>query len=347
MELRQFLDGKKIDRFFVIVLTVLLVSLIPSFAIIFNPSEPFYLPICRPIQETSSPQITIEIPLRSEFSGSFMGDVRQKMTIFDAPFSLNDNGSNYMICLKPDQIRKIQLPTRLNIAFSPNGNLLFSQEPSGFWLDLKLEKNREIEFSLFFLTPEGQNICQDRWRSLPKEAPILTSNEMRKENPFFSLMDAKFYGSDLFAEKYGDSMSRQLVEINTAGFCELFQVTSKDWLVFKEGRWQIAPSWNESDLCPVAQIRQIQSDCLEFEGFDGSIGFRFKLPLISNLPLKLKTDELFTRLRVRSEKQISCMIEKQCFILRPDDWVLKSNGRWKILRKMEEKQSGICHRPKA
>ena len=43
-------------------------------------------------------------------------------------------------------------------------------------------------------------------------------------------------------------------------------------------------------------------------------------------------------LRIRSEKQVSCVIEKQSFILRLGDWVLKENGHWRILRKAEDKQ---------
>ena len=33
------------------------------------------------------------------------------------------------------------------------------------------------------------------------------------------------------------------------------------------------------------------------------------------------------------------MMEKQCLILRASDWVLKTNGRWKVLRKKEEKEA--------
>lgn len=340
MELQQFPDGNKLNYFFGSLLAVLFASFIPSFSMILSSNNSLYFPMKKSIQENPAPPISFELPLIAEFSGTFMGDVRSKISIFKAPFSDKEDSSNYMICLKPDQIQKFQIPSRLNVTFGSSGNLFFAKESSGFWLDLNLEKTGEIEFALFFLTPDGQNICQDRWKSFPKEAPLFSSNEIKKEGPFGALVDAKFYGSDLFAEKYGETIAKQLIEIPSENASsDILHITSNDWLIFKDAKWQIVSHWNESDSYPVAKIRQIQNDHLELEGFDGSIGFRFQLPLISHLPLKLKTDELFTRLRVRSEKQISCMIEKQCFILRPNDWVLKSNGRWKILRKMEEKQS--------
>jgi hypothetical protein len=33
------------------------------------------------------------------------------------------------------------------------------------------------------------------------------------------------------------------------------------------------------------------------------------------------------------------MLEKQCMVLKTDDWVLKSNGRWRVLRKKEEREA--------
>ena len=54
---------------------------------------------------------------------------------------------------------------------------------------------------------------------------------------------------------------------------------------------------------------------------------------------KIKAEELFGSIRVRSDKQISCLLDKQCLIIKINDWVVKISDRWKILRKAEEKEA--------
>src|SRR5690606_31598397 len=63
------------------------------------------------------------------------------------------------------------------------------------------------------------------------------------------------------------------------------------------------------------------------------------LSLASGPQFKLRGEDLFSMVRIRSEKQISCMLEKQCMVLKLGDWVLKTTGRWKILRKKDEKEA--------
>jgi hypothetical protein len=114
-----------------------------------------------------------------------------------------------------------------------------------------------------------------------------------------------------------------------------------DWLVFNGKVWEkyvpkegaVAPNG------PLARIQASNPQFIEMEGWNGTSHLRFRLNLISGTPLKIKTEELFTQLRVRSEKQVSCTLDKQCLVLRPGDWVVKIAGRWKTLRKLEEKMA--------
>ena len=111
----------------------------------------------------------------------------------------------------------------------------------------------------------------------------------------------------------------------------------KDWLVFKEGKWNKVIDLKDIEQLPIAHLKGATPLGLEIEGWEGSSHIRMKLAPVFSAPLKMKGEELFTQLRVRSEKQVSCMLDKQCLILRPNDWILKTQGRWKILRKTEEK----------
>jgi hypothetical protein len=115
----------------------------------------------------------------------------------------------------------------------------------------------------------------------------------------------------------------------------------KDWLVFKEGKWERVSDLRQVEGQPIARLKNASSGALELEGWEGTSHIRMRLALAPLPPLKMRGEELFAQLRVRSEKQVSCMLDKQCFILRPNDWILKTQGRWKILRKEEEKAAFV------
>ena len=66
---------------------------------------------------------------------------------------------------------------------------------------------------------------------------------------------------------------------------------------------------------------------------------RLSLAIGPSSPFKAKGEELFSSVRIRSEKQISCMLEKQCLILKTGDWVFRGANRWEVLRNQEEKDA--------
>ena len=78
---------------------------------------------------------------------------------------------------------------------------------------------------------------------------------------------------------------------------------------------------------------------LILEGWDSNGHVRLNVPYAALPPSKIKAEDLFTSVRFRSEKQISCMMDKQCLVLKVSDWVLKTTSRWKVLRKQEEKDA--------
>ena len=92
---------------------------------------------------------------------------------------------------------------------------------------------------------------------------------------------------------------------------------------------------------PVAHIQMYLGKALVLEGWDNDGHIRVSLNPASGPPFKMRGEELFSSIRMRSEKQISCMLEKQCMVLRTGDWVLKTGGRWKVLRKKEERDAYI------
>lgn len=250
-------------------------------------------------------------------------------------------GSCFLVCLNQSkQFKRVEVPSKLELEFRESGELQFSlsQEPR-FWIDLHLGVSGALEASLFYRTPSGELVSQKSWIVTAQETPIQLAKELPEESPFRELGEARWGGADLFLEKYGTGGIFQRLEIGLAG--QVLEFKEGDWIVFKESRWRPMARLEEAEGRPIARIKNKTPQDLEMEGWEGSSYIRLKL-LPALLPaLKIRGEEFFTQLRVRSEKQISCAIDKQCLILKAGDWVLKADQRWKVLRKKEEKEAYV------
>ncbi len=181
------------------------------------------------------------------------------------------------------------------------------------------------------------------WIPVAMETPLQTADEFAQDNPFRELVESKWWGPDLLVQKVrGQEIHR--LEVGPQTSSRLLDCQVGDWLVFRGKTWEkCAPPTLESNRetdpnPPLAHIESANLQYLEIEGWKDMSHLRFRLNLATAAPFKIKTDELFSQLRVRSEKQVSCTMEKQCLVLRPGDWVVKNGGRWKPLRKAEEKE---------
>ena len=232
------------------------------------------------------------------------------------------------------QSRRIAPPGRIDLRFSEKGELEFSDNPSPFWLELEGEKA-----SLSYRDPQHQEIISSSWEVLPQETPIQYAEEFPAGSPFRLLGESKWWGRDHLVEKYGDHSSVERLEMGPFSQREMVDLREGEWIAFIGGRWVKQSDIKSLESEPVARIKKVGSKGLELEGWDGITYVRLALSAPPLPPLKIKPEDLFSQIRVRSEKQISCTIDKQCFVLRPGDWVAKVENRWRILRKNEEKNA--------
>jgi hypothetical protein len=158
--------------------------------------------------------------------------------------------------------------------------------------------------------------------------------ELFQEEPFQALSKARWLGTDLVC-KAGLGRAVQKMEIGSA----LFDIAEGDRLYWDGLGWVKA----EGRGAPLMQVRNSAMQSLELDVWDspGERHMRVAAPLAGLQPARIKVEDWFSSIRIRSEKQISCLLEKQCLILREGDWVLKENGRWRILRKAEDKQQMV------
>ncbi len=287
-------------------------------------------------------------PLQSDFNFSLSNTLSVLSKNSDAtqitfsldpprPSSTADRSRILIRLAQAKQSKRVNLPASVGLEFGADQSLQFREQDDPFWLECNLTPSGQVAAALYLITPAGEKVCKENWISSPQETPLLSVDEIAKASPFKALAESRWWGQDLFAEKF-DGSGQKLHRIEMGGEANptLLEFQTDQWLVFKENRWQQAPM---DETCPIAHVKANSSQGLEIEGWEGSSHIRFKIPQILSIPLKTKGEELFSQLRIRSEKQVSCMIDKQCLILRMGDWVLKTPNRWKVLRKKEEKEA--------
>ena len=236
------------------------------------------------------------------------------------------------------QSKRVSLPCRLDLQFGEGETLLFYPGESSFWMELSPAPGGQIESRVFVhCLPEG-TVEGAPFFAAPQESPIQSAQEFAEGSPFRLLGEARWWGKDLFREKFGDGVLSERLEIGAVANAELAEIREGEWLVWQEGKWQKSP-YPADGKKPIARIDSVQGKCLVLEGWDADSHVRLSLAPSAGPSFKVKGEELFSSIRVRSDKQISCMLEKQCLILKTGDWILKNDGKWKILRKKEERES--------
>lgn len=238
---------------------------------------------------------------------------------------------------KSAQSKRVALPFRVDLLYAKD--LIFASAPSQFWVELRLLGNQQIEGRVFVATAAEEKREVETFVATAQESPIQSAQEFSEGSPFRVLAEAKWWGRDLFREKYGGGALAERLEIVTSASVDFFELENKDWLVWQEGKWQKIQTPQQGKDRPIAHIISREKNGLVLEGWDLEGHVRFSLAPAQPSPLKSRSEELFSSLRIRSEKQISCLLEKQCLILRVGDWAVKRDGRWKVLRRKEEREA--------
>lgn len=306
----------------------LILSAVPSFFLLISSHSHAFVERTSPMR--AAPMVEFNLPLSTSFDALVLGEGASQIAFSVDPPRPDGTSSDLRILvhlLQAKQSRRVDLPAKIGLQFSDA--LAFSDRTDLFWLECNASDGGVVA-ALFYQAPDGQVICKNQWKATPQETPL---DVFTPGSPFQEWADAKWWGRDLVAEKFAEGSSFHRFEINS----NEIDCAETDWFVYKEGRWQkgtIEPN------VPIAHIKEASSGFVEIEGWDEkSCHVRLRLPLMQGNASRLRGDELFSQLRVRSEKQISCILEKQCLILRIGDWVVKSKDRWKVLRKKEEKEA--------
>ncbi len=234
------------------------------------------------------------------------------------------------------QAKKISLPCRIDLQFYEGDKLGFADKESLFWIDLMRIAEGKIQGVVSILNGQKERVETERFILSPTVGPLQLPQEFPENSPFRILGEARFLGHDVFAEKYEGGQTLRIA-IGAAPNLQILDLKEKGWIVWKDHQWMNGTLDEKTAF--VARIESVDGKALILEGWANGTHVRFSLPATQMASFKMRGEEVFNLIRIRSEKQISCMMDKQCIILRCGDWVLKTGGRWKILRKKEEKEA--------
>lgn len=259
----------------------------------------------------------------------------EEMTFsFDPPRpSKAMEGQRLLVRMKKGaESRRVTMPCRIDLEIQ-KGKLAFAKEKSPFWVELTMAGNGMIGGRGYITSPEEGKIDAGTFWAAVEECPLQGISEFPDGSPFRLLAEARWWGRDLLQEQHGGDAHAERLEVGT----EFIEIKEGGWLVWDGKSWQKSGN-GESDK-PIARMQSLNGKELILEGWDLDGHVRMSIHPAPIVPFKMKGEDLFSAIRIRSEKQISCMLEKQCMVLKTGDWVLKTGGRWKILRKTQEREA--------
>ena len=228
-----------------------------------------------------------------------------------------------------------QVPCQIHLSYR-EGSLDFEPRTSSsspFYLELLRQQG--VLWGKVVVDGEGG----EPFRVFLEDPPVQTAQEFSENSPFRSLALGKWWGVDLFYQTHIEKVKRHRIDLGSLLEAQILDAKEGGWLAFLEGRWREVNQPLDAKNGCIARIISASSSGLLMEGWEADRHVRFCLPTTPVSPFKIKADDLFGWVRVRSDKQISCLLDKQCLILKIDDWVVKIADRWKILRKAEEKEA--------
>lgn len=336
------------ERFLYTGMAILSGSLLALGSVFFawqSASEPLpYLPLSKKIAaaQEASP-LSFSLGLKSDLLSLALPSLESEISFFYDP-ARPDSSSELpplsIRCTRSGNAKRVSLPSRVDLKYDRDG-LSFSETPSLFWAQLEPLGNSKIAVRIFLSDPGSQSVREGTFTATTEDPPVQTANEIPESSPFRILAEARWWGHDLFQEKYGGGVLSQRFELGSISNSEFLEIQDGDWIAWIDGKWQKIPSLADGKNRPIARIAMREGKSLVLEGWEGDTHLRLSFNQTQMLPFKVKAEDLFASLRIRSEKQISCTLEKQCLILKMGDWVLKKENRWKILRKKEDREAFI------
>ncbi len=201
----------------------------------------------------------------------------------------------------------------------------FSESNTPLWIVITkiLPDEMEIEIGIESSEPENK-ISPDRIRLPIRKIPPSTSIA---HPALLQLANGKFHGSDRYWAVYHPEQE-PLYRIVLSQDTLLFR--KENVLVYQNGQWDVAENKMDTTLYPIACIESVDKEKMVINCWDEK-GTFFVLSLpISSTSDKIFLEEVLTQAKLRTAKQVSCLIENKRVLLKPGDFLVHHNGKWRV-----------------
>lgn len=235
----------------------------------------------------------------------------------------------------------------LNISKHPSGGIetiSFSPQATNLWFTAyPYKENLMLIRVTQDLQEEGELVLhpnRSRTEVVPEKIALIN---------FFK--EAKVWGKDKFFQQYGGDEYRHLgekfkLELSHEKSREFFYVGSDDYFTFSKGTWKTIE--NAHDLpkrTPLAHIHFTSPGMFEIDVWDENGFAIFHGQLKEEIvPMQhFSQEQLLLNPKLRTAKQITCLIGKKRVLLKEGDWLMKTKSGWRTLKTGGDIQSYLDH----
>ncbi len=238
-----------------------------------------------------------------------------------------------------------------NLLFTETGRLEFTGKQSALWLKPVLSSEGEVvaELGLYRVDPvttEEREASREIAFAVPNAPMVCVSETDVLAKARAALEQGKWWGVDVLFEEYGGK-SYEMVRTCHRIAClagkerAMLYVKEGDFVRWNGKRWESAALGKETLDCPLARVCRLSSYELLWELWDAT-GFsreEIRHTREKQDPLRYRPEELFSRIRKRTAKSVTCRMGKKNILLKEGDWLLKTDKEWQLLTNADEVQA--------
>lgn len=297
-------------------------------------------------------RIIEEKPLVKEIKNKYSLDISDKAFSSQKSFSLDEFFPDFsnkikliMEEIRPDSVEKeknlemILLSDNISKMISSGDKIYLaydngykiSESPTNLWLLISQMAPNSSKVTLGTKYLDQNSISCEKEKSFDLATAEREINEaaLRDDQAYLSLKSAIFLGPDLSLDfKDKDKEKAQLNRLIFSSNESCF-IKNGDFLVFKEGKWQIAQ--DDTKEFSLAKVSMLNPNSLDIDYWKKGERGRARIKLNKPSPgsgLHVN-DDFISELNVRTKKQVSCKIQGQRIVLTEKDLLYKKEGIWK------------------
>ncbi len=314
----------------------------------------FFYPKEKSLSLPSFPKVEKKVPVyefdrlfpeKRAFSFSFP-DLRQELEGYFLPLRPDSQHNQWVGTLQKGKERRtlkegetVYLTRRV---LQERPCYAFSNEPTEIGIKVVSSGEKGLQVEVILDPCLASYLFSEKEResfSLPLHPEAFLGEGMQK--PFFQeIQKAKWYGEDALQKvccpKLAAKQRLQIVSATKGGyFCSFLPA---EILIYREGAWRAVQEGESTEGFALMRVSSLTPKELGLEIWDeeGKYG-KISLPAEEMIPFKGRFEETLSQIRQRTLRRIVCLCERERLDLSSGDWMMRLQGKWKVLSPEEKK----------